>query len=210
MRVTSKQLMLSVAYSLALVATSISAKTLFDEMIEEMHEMQALFERRLNLINEHIKNGFSYHLDPTVETATITISENKTTNCMDIVVSPISFTDKTIEATMEQDTNMLTVTTPEGTLTIQVDSRLISAQFNQRLKQEFDSKNGAKQQVSMSSLSQSAHYVNHDMALEESRIEYDQTEKKLTVSVPVRKKALTKIPVTVKESPKEAAKAKEK
>ncbi len=209
MRITSKQLMLSVFYSLALVTSSLCAKTLFDEMIEEINEMQALFERRLNRINEHIKSGFPHHTD-LVESATIHMSENKTTNGMDVVVSPLLFTDKIVEATMEQDANILTVTTPAGTLTIQVDRRLISAQFNQRLKQEVDSKNGAKQQFSLSSLSQSAHYVDHEMALEESRIEYDQTEKKLTVSIPVRKKAITKIPVTVKESPKESAKAEEK
>ena len=193
-----KQLVLSFLLSTTFSITTVNAQSLFDEMIEEMNEMQARFERRFNRINEEMKKGLIGGIDLAIEHASIAVMENKTTQSIDVIIAPLSFKEKIFDASMDQDTNTLTVTTPAGNLTLQVERHLISAGFNHQIKQDADLKNG-KPQVMMSSYSQSAKKVNTDMALEETKIEYDQPSQKLIVSIPFRKKTITKIPVLVKE-----------
>lgn len=193
-----KQLVLSFLLSTPFFIP-LNAQSLFDEMIEEMNEMQARFERRFNRINEELKKGIVGSIDLAVEHASIAITENKSAQCIDVIIAPLTIKEKTFDASMDQDTNMLTITTPAGIATLQIDRHIISAGFNHQIKQEQDNKNGnSKHQVVMSSYSQAAKNVGAEMALEETKIEYDQTAQKLTISIPHRKKTLTKIPVTVK------------
>lgn len=195
-----KQLVLSFLLSTPFFIP-LNGQSLFDEMIEEMNEMQARFERRFNRINEELKKGIVGGIDLAVEHAAISITENKSAQCIDVIIAPLGIKEKTFDASMDQDTNILTVTTPAGIATLQIDRHIISAGFNHQIKHEQDNKNGgAKHQVMMSSYSQAAKNVSAEMALEETKIEYDQTTQKLTISIPFRKKTLTKIPITVKEA----------
>lgn len=197
MLISKKMLVLSVLLGTSL--PSLTAKSLLDEMIDEMNEVQARFERRFNKLNEELKKGsMSYTL--TTETANISIAENKTTGVVDIIIAPLSITAPTFDATMDQDSNTLNVSTPAGTAIIHTDRHFISANFNHQITQEQEIKNGkGKQQVMMSSYSQSAKTVSAEMSLEDAHIEYDQEGQKLTISVPLRKKPTTKIPVIIKE-----------
>lgn len=185
--------------SILLGSSSLMAKSLLDEMIDEMNEVQTRFERRFNKLNEELKkSSMSYNL--TAETANIAITENKATGTVDVVIAPLAINQPTFDASMNQDANALNVTTPSGNAIIHVDRHFISVNFNHQLKQEQDAPNGkGKQQVMMSSYSQSAKTVSAEVDLEDARIEYDQVAQKLTISIPLRKKVVTKIPVTVKE-----------
>ena len=206
MLTTKKQLVLSFLISTPFFIPT-HAQSLFDEMIEEMNEMQARFERRFNRINEELKKGLVGSIDFAVEHASISIVENKAAQCIDVIIAPLAIKEKTFDASMDQDTNTLAITTPAGMATLQVDRHIISANFNHQIKQEQDNKNGGpKHQVMMSSYSQAAKNANGEMALEETKIEYDQATQKLTISIPFRKKAITKIPVMVKESKEQATK----
>lgn len=194
-----KQLVLSFLISIPFFVAPLNARSLFDEMIEEMDAMQKRFEQRFNRINEELKKGSMGGIDLAVEHASISIVENKATQCIDVIIAPLAIKEKTFDASMDQDANMLTITTPAGIAMLQVDRHIISVNFNHQIKQEQDGKNnGAKHQIMMSSYSQAAKNVNGEMALEETKIEYDQTSQKLIVSIPFRKKAVTKIPVTIK------------
>lgn len=178
---------------------SVCSKGLLDEMIEEMNEVQARFERRFNRINEELKKGsMTYTLS--TETAGISIAENKTIGMVEVVIAPLSIANPTFDAQMDQDSNTLSVTTPAGNANIQVNRHFISANFNHQFTQEQENKNGkSKHQIMMSNYSQTAKTVSSEMNLEEAHIEYDQTGQKLTISVPLRKKQTTKIPVNIKE-----------
>lgn len=178
---------------------SVYSKSLLDEMIEEMNEVQARFERRFNRLNEELKKGsMAYTL--TSETASMSIAENKTTGMVDVIIAPLAIAQPTFDAQMDQDANTLSVVTPAGNAHIQVNRHLISANFNHQFTQEQENKNGkGKHQIMMSNYSQSAKTVSSEMNLEEAHIEYDQAGQKLTISVPFRKKQTTKIPVSIKE-----------
>lgn len=193
---SKKTLVLSVLLGAPL---SLSSKSLIDEMIDEMNEVQARFERRFNRLNEELKKGsMAYTLS--TETASISIAENKATSMIDITIAPLSIAQPTFDATIDQDTNTLAVTTPAGNANIHIDRHFISANFNHQIVQEQENKNGkGKQQITMSNYSQSAKTVSAEMNLEEAHIEYDQAGQKLTISVPLRKKPTTKIPVSIKE-----------
>ncbi len=178
---------------------SVCSKSLFDEMIEEMNEVQARFERRFNRLNEELKKGsIAYTL--TTETANISITENKTIGMVDVTITPLVIANPTFDATMDQDTNTLAVVTPAGNANIHINRHFISANFNHQFTQEQENKNGkGKHQIMMSNYSQTAKTVSSEMNLEEAHIEYDQAGQKLTISVPLRKKQTTKIPVSIKE-----------
>lgn len=203
MLITQKQFVLSLILSTSGLFVPIHSQTLFDEMIVEMNEMQARFERRFNRINEEMKKG-AYGVDPAIESPKLSIAENKNTNTIDVVIAPLSIKEKTFDATMDQDSNSLQLNTPAGTVTLQVDRHLLSVGFTHQIKHESDQKNG-KQHIAMSSYNQAAKKVSAELALEESQIEYDSSSQKLTISIPLRKKTLTKIPVTVKENLRETA-----
>lgn len=196
MRYSKKQLLLSVLIGTSCIATP---KTLFEEMIEEMNEMEARFERRMNRFHEEIKRAFSAPLNNGVDAPGLSISENKLQNCVEIMLSPLSIQDKSVDATMDQDTNSMIINTPAGNLHIQSNRHLISVGFNHQVKQENDSK-GAKHQNIFSSFSNQTKTLSAEIALEESHIEYDQATQKLAISIPFRKKMFTKIPISIKES----------
>lgn len=178
---------------------SVCSKSLLDEMIDEMNEVQARFERRFNRLNEELKKGsMAYAL--TTEAASVSIAENKTTAMVEIIVAPLSITNPTFDATMDQDTNTLAVVTPEGNANIHINRHFISANFNHQFTHEQENKNGkGKHQIMMSNYSQTAKTVSSEMNLEEAHIEYDQAGQKLTIGIPLRKKQTTKIPVSIKE-----------
>lgn len=208
MRYSKKQLLLSVLIGTSCIATP---KTLFEEMIEEMNEMEARFERRMNRFHEEIKRAFSAPLNNGLDAPGVAITENKTQNCVEIVVSPLSIQEKSFDATMDQEANSMVINTPAGSLHVQSNRHLISVGFNHQIKQESDTK-GVKNQNMFSSFSNQTKTISAEIALEESHIEYDQAAQKLAISIPFRKKVLTKIPVCVKESQsgKEAPKSIEK
>lgn len=205
MRVSYKQLMLSLLYSIA-IASSLSAKSLFDEFIEEINEMEARLERRFNRLQEHLKSGFPHGVTTTIETANIAIAENKEAGCVDIIVGPLMLSDKAIEARMEAEENLLTVHAADIEITAQIDRHLISAHIHQKIKREQEDTKGQKHTVAMNSFSQNAKRASQEMALEESHIEYDTPTKKLIISVPFRKKNVTKIPVAIKHEQKDPLK----
>lgn len=193
---SKKTLVLSVLLGAPL---SISSKSLLDEMIDEMNEVQARFERRFNRLNEELKKGsMAYTLS--TETAGISITENKAAAMVDVIIAPLAISQPTFDATMDQDANTLTVITPAGNANVHIDRHFISANFNHQIVQEQENKNGKnKHQIMMSNYSQSAKTVSAEMNLDEAHIEYDQAGQKLTISVPLRKKQTTKIPVNIKE-----------
>jgi hypothetical protein len=195
---SKKPLVLSIFLG-TLIPITITAKSLLDEMIDEMNEVQARFERRFNRLTEELKKGsMAYNLS--TETASISISENKTTAMVDVIIAPLAITQPTFDATMDQDTNTLNVTTPAGNANIHINRHFISANFNHQIVQEQENKNGkGKHQVTMSNYSQSAKTVSSEMNLDEAHIEYDQAAQRLTISIPLRKKQTTKIPVSIKE-----------
>lgn len=174
------------------------AHSFFEEIVREMDEFEQRLVRRINRMNEETKKGFANY-DFAMEMASITINDNKKNNSVDIVISPLAIQEKTFDATMDQDTHTLTVTTPVGIAIIQVDRHVVSVTFNQQIKQDTHQKHG-KQQVVMSSYNQTAKTVSEEMLLEEAKIEYDQVSQKLVLSLPLRKKVFTKIPVMIKEN----------
>lgn len=194
-----KKQLLSLLLSNFIIISSMHGKTLFDEMIEEMNEMQSRFERKFARLQEETKKGFgSYQL--AAQSATISINENKTNNSVEVLIDPLDIKEKKFEATMDQESNTLTIMTPAGSAIVQVDRHFMSVSFNHQIKQESDEKNG-KHQVMFNSYAQMAKTVSADIALEQAVIEYDQAEKKLVISIPLRKKPMTKIPVSIKEAP---------
>lgn len=200
MLITYKKLVLSL---LLAPIFSLPAKTLFDQIIDEMNEMQSRFEKRLNRLNEEIKKTTLGSFDMGFETTVITIEESKNSNTVDITIAPLAMQEKTFDATIDQNSNTLTITTSVGTITVQAERYLLSVECHHQIKQESDKKNG-KPNITMSSFSQAARTVNGEMALEETHIAYDTETQKLTISIPLRKKMLTKIPVTVTENQKES------
>lgn len=194
----NKQLLLSL-----LIGTSCAAapKSLFEEMIEEIDEMQMRFERRMNRMQEEMKKAFATPLNNGIDSPALTIIESKANNCVEISIRPLDIKEKTFDASMDQDTNTMTISTPAGSLQIQTDRHLISVGFNHQVKQESDQKDH-KPSFFVSSFSQNTKAISAELALEESRIEYDQATQKLTVTIPCRKKMITKIPVIIKEATK--------
>ncbi len=178
---------------------SLKSKSLLDEMIDEMNEVQTRFERRFNRLNEELKKGsMAYTLS--TETASISIVENKAIATVDVIISPLAIAQPAFDATMDQDAHTLNVITPAGNANIHMNRHFISANFNHQIVQEQENKNGKnKHQVTMSNYSQSAKTVSSEMNLDEAHVEYNQAAQRLTISIPLRKKATTKIPVTIKE-----------
>ncbi len=198
MSIINKHLLLSL-----LIGSSCAAapQSLFEEMIEEINEMQARFERRMNRIHEEMKRSVAAPLNNGLDSPILSISENKTNNCVEIILHPLIIKEKSFDATLDQENNSMTIATPAGSLHVQTDHHLISIGFNHQIKQEQDQK-GNKSHITMNSYSQNTKTISAELALEESHIEYDQAAQKLVVSIPFRKKVVTKIPVTIKEAAK--------
>ena len=198
MLILKKQLLLSL-----LIGTSCAAapKSLFEEMIEEIDEMQMRFERRMNRMQEEMKKAFATPLNNGIDSPALTIIESKANNCVEISIRPLDIKEKTFDASMDQDTNTMTISTPAGSLQIQTDRHLISVGFNHLMKQQQDQKNN-KAQILISSYCQNAQRLSSEIALEESHIEYDQAMQKLVACIPLRKKPITKIPVIIREENK--------
>ncbi len=195
MLVVNKQLLLSLLIGTSCIA---APKSLFEEMIEEVNEIQARFERRMNRVHEEMKKAMDAPLNNGIDTPILAINENKMNNEVEITLHPLAIKEKSIDASMDHDTNAMIITTPSGSLHLQTNRHILYAGFTHQLKQELDQK-GNKAQALMSSYSQNAKTLSSELALEESHIEYDQTAQKLMVSIPFRKKLVTKIPVTIKE-----------
>lgn len=205
---SKKQLLLSLLIGTTCVATP---KSLFEEMIEEVNEMEMRFERRMNRIHEEMKKAFSAPLNNDSENTSLSISENKDANCLEIIINPLIVKEKNFDAHLDQETGKMAISTPAGSIYIQTNRHFISAGFNHHSKQDTDLKD-AKNTITLSSYIQNAKTLHTEIALEETQIEYDQDSKKLVISIPFRKKVFTKIPVTIKETGniKESSKNNEK
>ena len=198
MTIFNQQLLLSLLIGTTCIA---APRNLFEEMIEEMNDLQARFERRMNRFHEEMKKAFDAPLNNGIDSPTISISENKTNNCIEVTVHPLATKEKVFDATMDQDSNSMTISTPLGSILIQTNHHLISVGFNHQTKQEQNQK-GNKAQIMMSSYSQNARTLTGEVTLEEAHIEYDTAGQKLIISIPFFKKSITKIPVTIKEAAK--------
>ena len=194
----NKQLLLSLLIGTACAA---APKSFFEEIINEIDEMQMRFEQRMNRMHEEMKMAFTAPPNNDINSPVLTIHENKANNCLEISIYPLDIKEKTFDASLDQDTNSMIIATPAGSLQIQTDRHLISVGFNHQVKQESDQKDH-KPSFFVSSFSQNTKAISAELALEESRIEYDQATQKLTVTIPCRKKMITKIPVIIKEATK--------
>lgn len=194
----NKQLLLSLLIGTACAA---APKSFFEEILNEIDEMQMRFEQRMNRMHEEMKKAFTAPPNNDINSPVLTIHENKANNCLEISIYPLDIKEKTFDASMDQDTNTMTISTPVGSLQIQTDRHLISVGFNHLMKQQQDQKNN-KAQILISSYCQNAQRLSSEIALEESHIEYDQAMQKLVACIPLRKKPITKIPVIIREENK--------
>jgi hypothetical protein len=196
MRIFNQHLLLSL-----LIGTSCTAAqaNLFEEMLEEMNEMHVRFEQHMSQFHEQMKKAFVVPMSNGISSPSLIISENKDNNCVEVILHPMVVKEKIFDATMDEDTNSMTVSTPIGSVFIQTDDNLICVEFNHNIKQEQDEE-GNTAHIMMSSYYQNTAVVSAELALEQSHIEYDETTQKLVISIPFKKKVVTKIPVTIKET----------
>jgi|ERR1700733_2082740 len=175
--------------------------SLFDQIRKEIHDMEVRMQQCFAQQHEINKNSWK-QFDIAMEQATITITENKNAQKVDVIIAPLAIAEPIFEASFDHDRNALEVQTPAGKIMLQTEHHMVFASFDHQVQKE---QADGKSKVMMSSYNQTVTKVNNEIALEEAAIEYDQETKKLTVSVPIRKKVTTKIPVTVKEIAKKTA-----
>jgi hypothetical protein len=196
MLIAQKNISFFVIVSLAIVATAHAS--LFDQIRKEIHDMEVRMQQCFAQQHEINKNSWK-QFDIAMEQATIAIAENKNAHKVDVVICPLAIAEPTPEAfepSFDPGSNTLEVRTPVGKIMLQAEHHMVCVSFDHQVQKE---QQDGKSTVMMSSYNQAVTKVSNEIALEETTIEYDPETKKLTISVPGRKKATMKIPVTVKE-----------
>lgn len=198
MLIHHKQLLLSLLIGTACAA---APKTLFHQILEEMYEIHSSVERHISQVQEEIKKSLAKNQSQIVESPLPIITENKATHCLEISLCPLAVKEKTFDASIDQDDKSMIITTPVGALHIQTSPTMVSVGFNYKVTQEYE-QNGSKAHMITNNYHQNAKALSAELAMEETHIEYNQIDQKLTAFIPYRKKALLKIPVIIKDAEK--------
>lgn len=166
-------------------------RSLFDDMRTHMQQMINWFDQMEQQFDQRLASPQMN------QGAQITMEENKTANTVEIVIAPLAIADS-LDACMDHDTNALTINSNAASVNLHVRHNLLSVQLNQSIKNEADQT--GKGAATYTNYAQTTQLLRHEVVLEETGIEYDAVTKKLLISVPYRKKAVSKIPVTIKEA----------
>lgn len=197
---TSAKHMLLLALMSCCSANHLLATSPFTTYKQQLDQLETKFDQCFHQCNQINKNMWK-GLDVAMEQTSIDIKESKETNTVDIIIAPLTIKEKTFSAQFDEDKNMLELNTPAGKVMLQVERHMLSVSFDHQVEAE---QKDNKAHVIMSSYNQSTARVSNEMFLDQTAIEYDETTKKLIATIPFRKKIVTKIPVTIKETSKKA------
>ena len=201
MQTIQKQLLLSLLVGSSCITSYGSSILFFEEMIHEMDHFHEQMEKHFSQVRQEMKEQCSYLSSRTKDSPTLTM--HQTDEHVEINCSSIALKDSNLEANWDQDTSELVIKAEGNKVSIQAVPRTarytyLNVECQQRITKENDHKDGASQ----SRISNYAHIAQNfagQLDLEHAHIEYEAESQNLKVTIPIQKKLLTKIPVTIKE-----------
>ena len=165
---------------------------------EEMERIDRQFDTMRRAMRQGLRNNVKQ------QGVRIGIHENDDRSAAQVIVSGLELKDQTFDASYNHEAfhgqpieSILTIATPAGDIKIQAYNRYVGVGFSKLEKKESKDKQSPSTAV-MSWQSQTGRTVSGDMLLEQADIEYDELGKTVRVTIPYKKKASTKIPVTIK------------
>lgn len=198
MQTIQKQLLLSFLIASSTTLLPANTTSIFDEMWQEMEQFHQRIEKRM----AHLRNAMYTYGDQIKEASSISM---KTTEAgLQISLPQIALKDRNFDAQFDQDTNTLIITTPSGTISIHArmiagKQTYISASRKQNEQAELDNDKSSSTLYTHSQISQT---FEGEIEMGQSAIEYESDMQELIITIPPRKRKLTKIPINFKE-PKE-------
>lgn len=167
------------------------SKSIFEQMLNEMEQMEHYFDQQRVRMHEQLKNFCSRE-------SAISMSENKATNSFEIIVSPLVLKEKTMDAMIDKEANTVTLTFEQGNLNLKAFENQMRVQYTNYNKNENTKENSASVESSMHMIQT----LPGKLKLEDVAIEYNTEAQRLLISLPFAKRIVTKIPVTIKTSEK--------
>lgn len=192
-----KQLLLSLLMVSSTTYLSVRGDSIFDQMWEEMEQFQERIEKRMAQVRTEIQSHRAHAKELP------SIGMKMTDTGLRIAVPYMALKDRTLDAQFDQEQNLLTITAPSAQIFIHARALGSKQTFmSARIKQEehTEQKDGAPS--TLYSHTQMSQTFDGEIDLGQSAIEYDAQTKELIITIPSRKRTLTKIPVQIKE-PKE-------
>ncbi|HZW60961.1 MAG TPA: hypothetical protein VFF04_01935 [Candidatus Babeliales bacterium] len=170
---------------------SVSLSNMLDEIMNDMQEHMMQMKKDIKHMHEELTAQ-------QLEQAAIAIQEDTQKRQVIIAVNNVDL--DTVDATIYEDDNRLTVKAPQATIQIAVKDALINVDLTQNTQRTVETKNGQSQFFSTSSSSK-GQFLNNKIALtpETINIAYDKNDKVLNIvlqTATLEDKA-KKIPVTI-------------
>jgi len=153
-------------------------------MRQEMHELQEALEYNATVQPKREHQGSSARI---------------TTQEAGIIATINHIQSENIDATIDEDNNLLTVAAGNANITIKIRDAFISLTVQQQTEKEL-SKNGQRVAEASYSSSSVAQIIARPVQLSQAHVDYDSTSEQLTITLPyIAGKKAKKIPVNIKK-----------
>lgn len=194
MQTIQKQLLLSLLISSSTTLLNANCASPSDEMWEEIEHFHQLIEKRMARMRQEMKTS----MNPFKEIPNISMKNIDTG--VQISIPNILLKDRNFDAQFDQDNNLLVVSIPTGSISIQAGISNKKTYLTTMLKLQ-DSKDLDKNQTAgtIYSHSQVSQTINGEIEMGQAEIEYDSQSQELMITIPQRKRKMTKIPVHFKD-----------
>lgn len=171
-------------------------RSFLDEMMQEMDQFHERMEKHFSQIHQEMRDHFAH---TSYKESEISILPKE--DACEIIFSNITLKDKNLDAQFDQEKNNLMIKSDGYKASIYANHRGRYTQLRVECRQHLirEPEHKEAQGHSINSSFYTSEVIAGDIELEHAHIEYEAELHQLKISIPFRKKLLTKIPVNIKE-----------